>query len=77
MDTTLTVRTDRTMREALEERALAQGLTVSELVRRLLAEAISERPLAQRAGHLRGRLELAEPGADAWRNHLRDRNWRT
>ncbi|MDE2999697.1 MAG: ribbon-helix-helix protein, CopG family [Gemmatimonadota bacterium] len=77
MNTTLTVRTDRTMREALEERARAQGLTVSELVRRLLAEAISDRPLAQRAGHLKGRLDLSEPGADAWRNRLRERNWRT
>lgn len=77
MDTTLTVRTDRTMRETLEERARAQGLTVSELVRRLLAEAISERPLGQRAGHLKGRLDLSEPAADTWRNHLRDRNWRT
>ena len=77
MNTTLTVRTDRTMREALEERAQAQGLTVSELVRRLLEEAISERPLAQRVGHLKGRLEFSEPGADAWRNRLRERNWRT
>ena len=65
------------MREALEERAQAQGLTVSELVRRLLEEAISERPLGQRAGHLKGRLELPQPGADPWRNQLRDRNWRT
>ncbi|MCY3764573.1 MAG: ribbon-helix-helix protein, CopG family [Gemmatimonadetes bacterium] len=77
MNTTLTVRTDRTMREALEERAQAQGLTVSELVRRLLEEAISERPLAQRVGHLKGRLELSDPGGDAWRNRLRERNWRT
>ena len=77
MNTTLTVRTDRNMREALEERAQAQGLTVSELVRRLLEEAISERPLAQRVGHLKGRLELSDPGADAWRNRLRERNWRT
>lgn len=65
------------MREALEERAQAQGLTVSELVRRLLEEAISERPLAQRVGHLKGRLELSDPGADAWRSRLRERNWRT
>ena len=77
MNTTLTVRTDRNMREALEERARAQGLTVSELVRRFLEDAISERPLAQRAGHLKGRLERSGPVADVWRNHLRERNWRT
>ena len=64
------------MRQALEKRAKAQGLTVSELVRRLLEEAISERPMAQRAGHLKGRLELSDPGSDPWRKHLRERNWR-
>ena len=77
MNTTLTVRTDRRMREALEERARAQGLTVSELVRRFLEDAISERPLAQLAGHLKGRLERSGSGADVWHNHLRERNWRT
>lgn len=76
MNTTLTVRTDRAMREALEDRARAQGLTVSELVRRLLDDAISERPLGQRAGHLKGRLEPAGPVSDAWRDQLRERNWR-
>lgn len=76
MNTTLTVRTDQAMRQALEKRAKAQGLTVSELVRRLLEEAISERPMAQRAGHLKGRLELSDPGSDSWRKHLRERNWR-
>ncbi len=64
------------MREALEDRARAQGLTVSELVRRLLDDAISERPLGQRAGHLKGRLEPAGPDSDAWRDQLRERNWR-
>lgn len=76
MNTTLTVRTDLAMRDALKERARAQGLTVSELVRRLLADAISDRPLGQRAGHLKGRLEPADPDSDAWRDQLRERNWR-
>ncbi len=76
MNTTLTVRTDQTMRQALERRANAQGLTVSELVRRILGEAISERPLKQRAGHLRGRLELPGATSDPWRKQLRERNWR-
>ena len=52
MNTTLTVRTDEKMRQLLERRAKAQGLTVSELVRRVLDEAISEHPLSQRVGHL-------------------------
>ena len=76
MNTTLTVRTDQTMRQALERRAKAQGVTVSELVRRILEEAISERPLEQRAGHLKGRLELPDSTSDLWRTQLRERNWR-
>ena len=76
MNTTLTVRTGKTMRQTLEKRAKAQGVTVSEFVRRILQEAISERPLAQRAGHLRGRLDLPDPATDHWRNQMRERNWR-
>ena len=64
------------MRQALERRARDQGMTVSELVRKILEEAISERPLAQRVGHLKGRLELPDAKSDPWRENLRDRNWR-
>lgn len=76
MNTTLTVRTDETMRKALERRAKTQGLTVSELVRRILGDAISERPLSHRAGHLKGRLDLSAVDSDTWRNQMRERNWR-
>ena len=75
MSTTLTVRTDDDLDRALRELAESEGLTLSELVRRILEDAVTERPLAQRAGHLAGRLILAEDD-DAWRAQLRERNWR-
>jgi plasmid stability protein len=74
--TTLTIRTDETLREALAKRAALQGKTVSELAREILSEAVAERPLGERTGHLRGQLDLGSAGADLWRQHLKERNWR-
>ena len=76
MGTTLSVRTDEKLREALQARAALQGKTVSALAREILAEAVLERPLAARAGHLRGRLDLRKGSAGPWRKHLREDNWR-
>jgi len=76
MRTTLTIRTDEQLREALEERAALQGKTVSEIAREILSDALSERPMGSRIGHLRGRLELPSQSSDRWRKQLRKRNWR-
>jgi len=76
MSTTLTVRTDAPLRKALEERARLRGTSVSALVRQILEEAVSERPLGDRIGHLRGTLEPAEAEPDGWERHLREQNWR-
>jgi plasmid stability protein len=76
MRTTLTIRTDEHLREALEERAALQGKTVSELAREILADAVSERPLGARIGHLRGQLKLPPTSSDPWRQQIRKRNWR-
>jgi hypothetical protein len=38
--------------------------------------AVAERPLAERAGHLRGQLDLGSGNFDPWRNSLKERNWR-
>lgn len=76
MNTTLTIRTDKKMRQALEKRAKDHDITVSECVRQILQEAISERPLSQRIGHLKGGLELSDEPTDSWRQQLRQRNWR-
>ena len=76
MSTTLTIRTDGALRRALEERARAQGKTVSAFVREILTSAVAERPLEARVGHLRGRLRLDSPAERTWRDRLREHNWR-
>jgi macrodomain Ter protein organizer (MatP/YcbG family) len=76
MNTTLTVRIEKTMRQTLGIRARAMGITVSELVRQILEEAITERPIAQRAGHLKGQLKLPDTSSDSWCTQVQERNWR-
>jgi hypothetical protein len=76
MSTTVTVRIDDDLRRALEARARAQGKTLSAMVRETLEDAVVERPFGSRVGHLRGRLRLPCPIAGAWREKLRERNWR-
>jgi len=77
MRTTLTVRTDEDLREALRQRAAAQGKTISTVVREILEEALTERPIGLRAGHLKGRLDRPTDDEDPWRRQLRERNWRS
>lgn len=76
MRLTIAVRTDKALRDAVAERAAAQGKTVSAFVREILEHTITDRPLRARAGHLRGGLKLPQDADDAWRRHLRERNWR-
>jgi hypothetical protein len=76
MRKTLTVRTDEALLDALERRAEIQGKTVSEVVREILSQALTERPIAARTGHLKGRLNLPVP-KDQWRRKLKERNWRS
>jgi hypothetical protein len=77
MSTTLTIRTDKALRTALERRARVQGKTVSELAREILRIALEERPLELKTGHLRGRLSLGRQETDGWRKAIRERNWRS
>ena len=75
--TTLTVRTGDKLRAALRRRAESQGKTTSAVVREILEEALGARPLVERAGHLKGSLELPAPAeGDPWRRQIRERNWR-
>jgi len=77
MGTTLTIRTSDDLRKTLQERALARGQSVSELVREILELALADRPLGGRLGHLRGTLDLpSAPSGDPWTQQLRERNWR-
>jgi plasmid stability protein len=73
----LTIRADKTLRTALEQRARAQRKTVSEVAREILRNALEERPLELKTGHLRGRLILRQEETEAWRKALRERNWRS
>jgi len=75
MEKTLTIRLDREQDEALTQRAKIVGKTRSALVRELLAQALSDTPISERAGHLKGSIELQKP-KDAWSKHLRKQNWR-
>ena len=72
---TLTIRLDEVQDEALTGRARALGKTRSELVRDLIDQAISDQPVGQRAGHLKGRVALPR-GGTGWRRALKERNWR-
>jgi plasmid stability protein len=76
MRTTLTIRADDKLRAALRKRAVVQGKTESEVAHEILSDALEERPLSDRIGHLRGRLELPSETTDAWQSELRERNWR-
>lgn len=77
MRATLTIRADEGLRAALQKRAAIQGKTMSELAREILSDAIADRPLAERAGHLRGRLQLpSDSSTEPWRKQLKERNWR-
>lgn len=77
VSTTITIRAAEALRQALVRKAAARGKTVSELVREILEEALSERPLEDRAGHLKGKLELPPKASEPWRKRLRERNWRS
>ena len=76
MRQTIAIRADVSLRDAIVERAAAQGKTVSAFVRDVLEQAVQDRPLKSRVGYLRGALELPTTDGDPWRRRLRDRNWR-
>lgn len=75
MRTTITVRTDESLRGYLEARATEQGKSLSELVREILERAVNPGPVKGRAGSLRGQLTL-DRDDEPWRQRLRERNWR-
>ncbi|HEU4618774.1 MAG TPA: hypothetical protein VFV10_12095 [Gammaproteobacteria bacterium] len=75
MRTTITIRTDKTLRDALARKAKAERKTVSKLVREILERAVVERPLSEKLGSLRGSLRLPDPES-AWQREIRQRNWR-
>lgn len=77
MSTTITIRADESLREALDRKAEMSGKTVSQVVREILQDALADRPLKARVGHLKGSLSLPREAAEPWRRQLRERNWRS
>ena len=75
MDTTITVRLDRSQDERLTARCKATGKTRSALVRELIEQGLDDRPLSRRIGHLKGALNLPAPRS-GWPKAIKDRNWR-
>lgn len=76
MSTTLSIRTDESLKAALGRRAREVGKRPSELAREILAAALAERPLGERVGAVRGRLGRARGPVDSWHDTIRRSNWR-
>ena len=76
MEKTLTIRLDAEQQRKLGETAKILGKSVSGLVREILQEALAERTIGSRAGHLKGRLQLSSQPRDAWARKIKERNWR-
>lgn len=49
---------------------------MSQVAREILSRALTERPFAERVGHLRGQLELDPEPGDPWRRAIASRNRR-
>jgi hypothetical protein len=73
---TLTIRIERRQRDALNQLARTLGKSVSELVRDILRQALDERPLTSRAGHLAGGLTLPPAPPGSFRARIKASNWR-
>jgi hypothetical protein len=76
MSRTITIRADGRLRERLEKRAAASGKSLSALIREILENAVAERSVGRRAGHLKARVSLPRRPSDSWRRSVLDRNWR-
>jgi len=77
MSTTITIRTGQSLREALEERAKARGITLSQAAREILQDALEKGPKGPKTEHLRGRLKIYKSSGEPWRKSLREHNWRS
>jgi hypothetical protein len=76
MNKTLTIRLDADQQQKLGQTAKMLDKSVSELVREILSEALAERSIGARAGHVKGRISLPAQPRDAWARKIKERNWR-
>ena len=76
MGSTVTIRLDDEQQKALAAAARRQGKSVSAIIREALDRVLTARPIAARAGHVRGRLRLSRRKGPTWQETIRARNWR-
>jgi predicted DNA-binding protein len=77
MANTLTFRLDTERREKLRRKARLFGKTESEFLRDLLDRELEERPKFSALSRLKGALSLSDKKPNAWREEIRQRNWRS
>ena len=77
MSETLTIRVDSTLKAALDREAAKRCKTPAEAAREILRSTLLETSIEQRAGYLRGKLDLQPYLPDEWQEALRERNWRS
>lgn len=77
MKTTITVRLDERQQKAVTAAAKQLGKSVSDIVRDALDRRLTERTIAARAGHLKGRIRLPRRDRKGWRRTIGERNWRS
>jgi len=76
MSATITIRIAEDQRKILKEKARLNGQSTSVFIREILERELSDVPLGQKVGHLRGILSFATPPKDSFRRAIRERNWR-
>jgi plasmid stability protein len=72
----LSIRLDAEQQRQLRQTAKILGKSMSELVREILEQALAERPIAAKAAHVKGSLNLIPSSRNAWSRKLKERNWR-
>jgi macrodomain Ter protein organizer (MatP/YcbG family) len=77
MDKTLTIRLESDQWLGLVRAARRRGKTVSGLVREILGQALQQKPLSAKVGHLRGKLELPDVVYEEWRREIKGHSWRS
>jgi hypothetical protein len=77
MKAMLTIRLDARQQRAIAAAARRQGKSTSAIVREALDRALANRPIATRAAHVEGALDLSSARGSAWRKTLKERNWRS
>lgn len=78
METTLTIRLSARQREALKRRAAAEKRSESGLLREMIDRELQRGFDFDRVRDLVGRISSPPKHweKDAWRKHIRQRNWR-